>query len=397
MEKKKNGLLNGTIDIFIFAYTVSIFILSFDEDLNKYSKLLALALMGLLAVYALANMSIKINSVVLCFMGFTAFSYLSYFWAIDQAATLNRAFTMVQLLALFWLLYNYLSCEDKVETLIKTLAWSGVVLAVYVLMTNGIDSYISGLQSGDRMGLEGANENSVGLTAGFSALISLWYAICRKKYGYFILAALSVFVALGTGSRKVLIMLAIGIVMMFLLNGNKKKRLITLIECAAVILILYAVLQLPIFNVITERFDSMITILQGGESSEGSMQKRMEMVAIGWEQFCKTPFFGIGLNNSSVLTYEALGWAVYLHNNYIELLACVGLIGFALYYAMYLIPAKNLVKSSFKGDDIAIIALILLVVSLVIQVGVVEYYGKSACLYILIFSLVSERVEKNNE
>ena len=394
MEKKKNGLLGGAIDVLIFAYTVSIFILSFDEDLNKYSKLLAFALMGLLAVYALANMSIKINSVVLCFMGFTAFGYLSYFWAVDKSETLAKSFTMLQLFVLFWLLYNYLSCEDKVETLIKTLAWSGVILAVYVLITNGFEGYISGLQSGDRMGLEGANENSVGLTAGFSALISLWYAICRKKYGYFIFAALLVFVALGTGSRKVLIMLAIGIVAMFLLNGNKKKRFIAVLQCAAVLLIIYGVLQLPIFNVITERFDSMITILQGGSSNEGSMQTRMEMISIGWEQFCKTPLWGIGLNNSSVLTGQAIGWAVYLHNNYIELLACVGLIGFILYYAMYLIPAKNLVKASFKGRDIAILALVLLIVNIILQFGFVSYYDKSIYLLVLVFALVAERVEK---
>ena len=112
-ERKGGALLNDIIDILIFAYTLSIFIMSFDEALNKYSKILALALMGMLVVYILVTQRLKINGVVLCLIGFVAWGYLSWFWAADKAATLDRGFTMIQLLALFWLLYNYLSNEDK--------------------------------------------------------------------------------------------------------------------------------------------------------------------------------------------------------------------------------------------------------------------------------------------
>ena len=397
-ERRKGGvILNGIIDVLIFAYMLSIFVMSFDEDLNKYSKILALALMGMLAVYVFATQSIRINVPVFCLIGFVAWGYLSWFWAADKAATLDRGFTMIQLLALFWLLYNYLSNEDKVETLIKILAWAGVAFAVYIFISNGIDGYISGLRAGDRMGLEGANENSIGVTAGFSALVSLWYTFYKKKYYYFIFAAITTFVALGTGSRKVILMLFVGIILLFVLEGNTKKRFLAIVEGAAVLLLLYAVLQLPIFDTIMDRYDSMITILRGGRSSEGSMYERMKMISLGLDQFLETPLTGLGLNNSSIVTARGLGWSTYLHNNYVELLACVGLIGFALYYAIYIIPIKNLIKGSFKGNDVSILALVLLSVSVALQIGAVQYYEKTEYFILLIFVIAAERFGQKNE
>ena len=131
MEKSKKSALNFMIDILIFAYTISIFIFSYVESLNKYSKILAFALMGLLAVYVLVKGAIKFNGAVLCLAGFTAWGLLSYFWAANKESTLKMAFTMFQLLILFWLLYIYLSKEDKVETLVLALCVAGIVFACY--------------------------------------------------------------------------------------------------------------------------------------------------------------------------------------------------------------------------------------------------------------------------
>lgn len=394
MTKSKNGALNWAIDILIFAYTISIFIMSYVESLNKYSKILALALMGLLAIYVLIKGTIKFNGVILCFVGFTAWGLLSYFWAPDKEAVLEKAFTMLQLLILFWLLYIYLSKENKVEMLILALCVAGAVFAVYVLATNGLSVYVSGLDEGTRMGVDELNVNTIGLATSTAALISFWYAFYRKKYYFLIFSAISIFVAFGTGSRKVLIMLAIGIVLMFILKGNAKKKIISILECVAVLLILYAVLQLPIFETINERFDSMLAAFSKERGADNSALKRLKMIDIGWDQFLKTPVGGIGLSNSHVLTYEYMSSSGYLHNNYIELLACVGVVGFVLYYAMYLIPLKKLIIPAIKCDSLAILGVILLVVVLVIEFGAVRYYSKPTYIHILIFCLVAEKVGK---
>lgn len=371
--------------------------MSYVESLNKYSKVLAFALMGLLALYVLINGMIKINSVVLCLAGFTVWGFLSYFWAVDKQATLERALTMLQLLILFWLLYIYLSKENKVEMLILALCVAGIIFAVYILATNGLSAYVSGLEEGNRMGAEDVNENTVGLATGIAALIAFWYAFYKKKYYFLIFAAISTFVALGTGSRKVLVLLVLGVVMMFVLKGNAKKKVLSIFECMVVLIILYAILQLPIFETINERFDAMISAFTGEGEGDNSALTRLEMIDVGWKQFLKTPIYGIGLENSNVITQEYLSLDTYLHNNYIELLACVGIVGFVLYYALYLIPLKKLIVPSFRGDVLAIIALILLIVSLVMEFGSVQYYTKSTYLQILVFILVAERVGKKNE
>ena len=229
LEKSKKSVLNFMIDVLIFAYTISILIMSYVESLNKYSKILALALMGLLAVYVLIKGTIKINSAVLCLAGFTAWGLLSYVWAPDKEAVISKAFTLLQLLVLFWLLYIYLSKEDKVETLILALCVAGIVFAAYVLLTNGLSAYVEGLNDGLRMGVDELNVNTIGIATATSALISFWYAFYKKKYYFLVFAAISIFVAFGTGSRKVLAMLVIGIVLMFILKGNIKKKIISIL------------------------------------------------------------------------------------------------------------------------------------------------------------------------
>ena len=281
--------------------------------------------------------------------------------------------------------------------LILALCVAGVVFAIYVLATNGLSAYIAGLEEGMRMGTEDLNVNTIGLATATSALISFWYAFYRKKYYFLLFAAVAIFVAFGTGSRKVLVMLALGIVLMFILKGNAKKKIISILECIAVLLILYLILQLPIFETINERFDSMLNAFTGEGKTDGSTRERLRMISIGWEQFIKTPIQGLGLGNSHVITQEYLGWETYLHNNYIELLACVGIVGFVLYYAMYLMSLKRLIIPSFKGNGLAILASIILVASLVMGFGMVDYSVKSTYLQMLIFVLVAEKVGKKNE
>ena len=57
-------------------------------------------------------------------------------------------------------------------------------------------------------------------------------------------------------------------------------------------------------------------------------------------------YIGIGMNNSWVYKY-----GMYLHNNYIELLADGGIIGFICYYIMYIHVLFLLTKNKDKYND----------------------------------------------
>ena len=128
------------------------------------------------------------------------------------------------------------------------------------------------------------------------------------------------------------------------------------------------------------------------------------MMEFGWELFKERPVHGYGMNNFSQKYYLN----TYSHNNYIELLVSCGIVGFALYYAMLLLPALGLLFKRKKGEKLEPLHLMLwvwLMVEMVFGVAMVQVYNKNS--WLLIGVLMAESVhaaarkpelqEKNDE
>lgn len=90
-----------------------------------------------------------------------------------------------------------------------------------------------------------------------------------------------------------------------------------------------------------------------------------------------------------------MGFDAYMHNNFIEILCATGLIGFILYYGMYVYILKNLIKYKNGNKRSYIFGLMWLVISLIMDVGMVSYYGKTQCFYMLVQFLNVYYMKKN--
>ncbi len=387
--------ITAIIDTLIFIYVVSIYLFSYGED-NFISKGVALLLMGVLAVYILLTGKFVVNKIALFMGGFTLFCFLSSIWAIDSSAAISKGITMVQLFALVFLLYNYLIRENKLNFLISVMCIAGTVYAIYTILYFGVDTYFAGLEEGERMGSEITNVNTIGMATASAALISLWNVFYNKKYWYLVSTVICGIVALGSGSRKVLIMLVLGIFLLFVLKGNSKKKIISVFQGVLLLAALYLILQLPIFDTINERMEGLLNMFTGKGAVDSSSNARMKMILAGWEQFLETPFTGVGIGNSHYVTAAAVGKSVYLHNNYVELLASVGIFGTLLYYGMYLAPMPQIIKSAVKQNKYAILGLVMLLIQLVLQYAAVQYYSKTAYLYVILFFLIADSERKKN-
>ena len=141
-------------------------------------------------------------------------------------------------------------------------------------------------------------------------------------------------------------------------------------------LILYFAWQMPIFSVMRERFEAMFSFLSGSEKiMDYSTRERQIVIESGVNQFYKTPFIGIGIGATGYITESAVGFSTYLHNNYIELLASGGVIGFILYY----FPILGFVIESWKLQKQSVnskICIIFVIVSLVNDAASVQYFSK---------------------
>lgn len=62
---------------------------------------------------------------------------------------------------------------------------------------------------------------------------------------------------------------------------------------------------------------------------------RNNLKTLGIEWFLRYPFGGIGIANPHILANYYYAFDAYLHDNFVELLCGGGIIGFSVYYSMY--------------------------------------------------------------
>ena len=79
-----------------------------------------------------------------------------------------------------------------------------------------------------------------------------------------------------------------------------------------------------------------------------------------------------------------------------ELLACTGIIGFLLYYSVFIYLLCKLFIYVKTNNNFAIISFIILSVNIILDYGVVSYYGKNTYIYILLAMVTIEKLKEGN-
>lgn len=99
------------------------------------------------------------------------------------------------------------------------------------------------------------------------------------------------------------------------------------------------------------RLEGMFNGFFGNEEEmDGSTYTRIQLVDFGKEIFAQRPWLGYGVCNfrAVYLSYFPGRHALYAHNNYIELLVDLGIVGLVLYYIFYIYLIVRLFKIAKK-------------------------------------------------
>ena len=94
------------------------------------------------------------------------------------------------------------------------------------------------------------------------------------------------------------------------------------------------------FELMHRRFNESINALLGQAGGDSSTLSRVSFIETGWRLFKQKVFIGHGVDNFKYVS----GFWVYSHNNFIEILVGLGIVGFVLYYSIYLLAYKNIHK-----------------------------------------------------
>lgn len=313
------------------------------------------------------------KSFIMCVLWYSAFSLwiiYSFFTGeyISNSASSIVDSVLLNILILICLLY-YLISERRIERFLNIIVYSTTFFAVMYLITSPIDSYGTTSMGG----ITGVWRTAAGYYTCYAGVIALFiYSSLNKKKTMLLCTIVCMGCAVFTGSRKVLIQIAITIFLYIILQDNVKKKIKTLAIVIFIGMILLVIAsQIPFFQ---EFYGERFLAIFDENIVDSSVAGRNYLKDTAIQLFIQRPIGGNGVD--AVRYYlELIGyrWATYSHNNYVEILSSYGIIGILLYY-YYII--KTVIKGyRYKKYSKNIkLFIILLITYLIMDIGSVSYY-----------------------
>jgi O-antigen ligase len=370
--------------LFIFFYI-------FEDDYR-----INYIILGITALILIADIvkngfkySIRIHNFHILLSLFALLCFASTLWAWDSNYAIIISKTLLEILICVFVLYTHYYEEYDINILLKTIMYAGIVVAVYSLVYYGAGTVVSAVTNSTRLWNSFANINSIAMGAATSMIICIYYIIYKKQFPLILFLIPLLVLIFASGSRKALLMIFLGAIFLGMKRLSGRKTGSTIIKVFFFLVIAFALLKylstLPFFSGIMHRMEGLTAFITGKGAIDRSSLVRQNYITAGFQQFLKSPFLGIGIGNGRLVALQKFGADEYLHNNYIELLCDIGIVGAVFYYSMYGYILIGLAKNWSKFGDEANVIVILVLLQLIMDYGAVSYYSKQTYFYLMVF------------
>lgn len=398
--------LQSVIDKSIWLLTVflfSTFLIFETYAWGKYAFFGATILIVLLSAVSYNGViRLRLQPYHIFFLLFTLYVAATSLWAMRPAEAANKSFTLIQIFVCAAMLYLHYDRKDNIRDLLMAVMWAGYLVVLYAISFYGLDQMLESSQD-IRLENEFSNVNTIALAAAISCMLQ-WNELLNKRNIWSVVMMVpAVILITATQSRKAFVLLTAGIICVYIMKTSQQKgflrKFFKLLMYGTILLVgLRLLFQLPIFAGSLERMEQMFNFWSNDGKTDHSTIMRNDMMALGLEWFLKYPVGGIGMGNPHILAAKYLGFDAYLHNNFVELLCGGGIIGFVMYYAMYVYLFVNLYKYRKADHEAFSVGIIWLALMLIMNYGMVTYYSKLQWYYLLIhFINVSQLKKKYTE
>lgn len=394
MRLTKVSLSSVILPIYIICSVVC-------DDGNVVMKLARVLLMGAFLAVALKRRRVRLNSYLICEFLFILFCAISCFWANNRSFAFDMTKTLiVNMLCMYAIIYITNNNQKRIDTLLMSCAVAPLLLELRVIATGGMFAFLTSRS------FNTISANGVGLCAAFGACMSFYFLYNRKHNTWWaLLFALNVIIVILSSSRKALMCVFIPFAIIYLMNNkvNLHKRILRIVLIVFIAFIgYYLLIKIPVlYDSIGNRIESMISMLLGDSShADGSAITRFYLIQWGMEWFKQSPIIGHGIDNYRILLTSAhpdypIGF--YAHNNYVELLVDVGIIGTLLYYVNYILIIKSIYRNRRFITTSEYMLLGMLIALLINEYGLVSYYDKYVQVLLVIIWIVSHNINSRAE
>ena len=285
------------------------------------------------------------------------------------------------LLIVNFILILFLSQYDININDIKKISWANILSGGFLIFILFARGNLTGFSTSNRFGQDlFGNSNILANLLMKSALYAIWLLVYSEnkiihKMVLTLCLVASYYGMFLSGGRKFIIIPAIFlyILLFFKRDSRGRKHLVkyTGVVIAIVIAVYYLIMKVPAFYaVIGERMESLFSFIRTGHSISGkSAEIRATMIEIGFNKWMDSPIWGYGFDSFKYYNRLMTGHFYYSHNNYIELLYDLGIIGFAIYYWFY----WKLFYVAWKGKNSYTPEIRAFVIGIVFSMLVFEY------------------------
>ena len=392
------GKVNPVIWFLLVIYIVLSNIVTqlFNLEASRLSGIILLApilfMIVTFVIISRGKLRIKFTYYHSYILAFGVFCLISSFWAQSPQLAISKGIDIIEVFAIMMIVSICFQQENSIDAILKAVMCGYYAVIVYEIVFYGWDYFVMVMKDSTRVTSEFLNSNTLGMCASFAIIINLYLVLSKRiPLWTMILAFFGAVVVFASGSRKALFSLFIGVLLYLMVRSFRKDQrtlpfLRFLIAVPIVIILIYNVLQLPIFAGMMNRVEGMLNIFNGG-TVEKSAMIRMSLVQLGVNLFKQHPILGIGIDNPRLFTYGVVGESYYLHNNFIEILSSGGIVGTIIYYWIYVKLLKSYIVRRNFDDPQYCICLVLLLLLLIMDYGMVSYYSKSTYVFLLLFVL----------
>jgi O-antigen ligase len=309
----------------------------------------ALAL-GVLA--AVMRKQIRVPSLALVVMAaFLLWTLATAYWTIEPDATYFYVWTLAQLVAMVWLLWELDDSDQRQLYLIQAYVLGTVVSGAYTVISYIQDKQALGGYFYGRYAASGFNPNDLGLTIALSIPASYYLILkssSRMGWVYRGQLALAMVTIVLTASRSALVA---GCVALLIVPCTLRWMPASKHLANAVTVVLLLGCALPVFP--TSLWDRLATTRD--EIVDGTLNERTVIWNAGATVFWSHPFVGVGAGAfatavepligkppiKSMEDYQETNATYVAHNTFLSILVETGLIGFAIFCTLLLLQISH--------------------------------------------------------
>jgi O-antigen ligase len=279
------------------------------------------------------------GGVLILFSCFIMWAISSYFWTLEPEFSTEVIFSLLQLFAFVWLIWQYAE-EEKEQVLLLSAYVAGCFGAIIGLFY----AYLNDIQSGYfRYSTFGFDPNDLGVMLALGVPISWWLAVhVKKKYLsvlYYLYFPLSSFGIVLTASRTAFLALLVSSV--FVIISLKKLRVTGKLLCFALIcLTLFgSIYYLPDYS-----WERLGTITSSFATGDFNVRELIWQDAL--KTFSSNPILGVGAGSSNVGLFQFgdFNWTKSTHNLFLMILLDLGLIGMLAFFSILYFVLKNVMS-----------------------------------------------------